>query len=401
MKVLVIDEEIPFPPNSGKRIRTYNLLAPLAARHEIVFVCRYHEGAENDRHGFERCGIKPIVVPDPIPKKSGPNFYASLARNIVSKYPYVVASHYSRILRQKVSELLDNGHFDLIHCEWTPYLVNVPRCNIPLVVDAHNVESTIWRRYFLNEKNPVRKMYIYLQSKKMERFEGTFLASASRVIAVSENDRAEVIRWQGKCSVIENGVDIDYFCPNGSAAVPHSLVFCGGLDWRPNVDAVIYFLDEIWPIVSKNYPRCTLTLVGRNPVPNQLEYVLRAKGVRLTGTVADVRPYIRNSSVVIVPLRIGSGSRLKILEAFAMGKPVVSTSVGAEGLRVRDEQEILLADTPDKFAERVSRLFEDNRLGDRLGREGRRLVEKEYQWKMLSEKLESLWQETTAPGRVC
>lgn len=396
MKVLVVDSEIPLPLNSGKRIRTYNLLAPLAKDNEIFFLCRSFENIQNDLDRFEECGIKTIVVNDPVRKKDGFGFYAALALNMASRLPYSVTSHCSLTFRKRLAGLLETEHFDLIHCEAVHYLPSIPSSGIPVLVDAHNVEATLWERYYLNEKNPVKKGYTYLQWKKMQSFERSFLARAAHIIAVSENDRTAISKWTGRCSVVENGVDLDYFAPSDREAAPCSLVFCGALDWRPNIDGITWFLENVWPLVIRKYPQTTLTLVGRNPIPALKNVVQSRQGVTLVGTVDDVRPYVQGSAIVVVPLRIGGGSRLKILEAMAMGKPVVSTSVGAEGLEVANEEHILLAEAPTQFAAAIFRLMEDQGLRLRLRLAGRELASKRYGWKRLSERLGVLWSQIGA-----
>jgi sugar transferase (PEP-CTERM/EpsH1 system associated) len=395
MRILVVDEEIPFPLNSGKRIRTFNLLKHLAKKHEIVFICRQHEGSDSaSPKSLEAAGIKTIVVPHLIRKKSGLPFYYALFANLFSQYPYSVSSHYSKILIDKINQLIHEKPFDLIHCEWTPYAINLMHlfpCHA--VVDAHNVEADIWRRNYEVEKNTVKKTYIYFQWKKMLRFEQKVFPLFTRAIAVSAPDKSVIANWMPaeKIHVIDNGVDIEYFAPSQIPQTPNSLIFTGSMDWRPNVDCILYFLDDIWPLVLTKYPDATLTVAGRNPMQNLVDRVSNSPAVTLTGTVEDVRPYMDKASVYIVPLRIGGGSRLKILEAMSMKKPVVSTTVGAEGLDVTTDGNILLADTPRDFSAAIIRLFKDSALRNKLAENGRTLVENHYQWKILAGRLEKAW----------
>jgi glycosyltransferase involved in cell wall biosynthesis len=163
------------------------------------------------------------------------------------------------------------------------------------------------------------------------------------------------------------------------------------MDWRPNVDGMLYFLDEIWPLVLEKFPDAALTIVGRRPMPILKERVKNFSSVKLTGTVDDVRPYIEKADVYIVPLRIGGGSRLKILEALSMKKPIVSTSIGAEGLKVANGENILLADSPVDFSNVIGGLFHDSTLRQHLSESGRQLVEEQYQWKVIAGKLENSW----------
>lgn len=402
MRILVVDEEIPFPLNSGKRLRTFNLLKHLALRHEIIFVCRQHEATETtDRQALEQVGIKTVVAPHLIPKKEGFKFYLALFANLFSKYPYSVSSHYSKQLIDIIRHAMQKNLFDLIHCEWTPYAVNLrPFLPVPSVVVAHNVEAMIWQRNFEVEPNLLKKWYIYFQWKKMERFERNSFSLFTRTVAVSEQDKGVIAQWipEDQIDVVQNGVDVDYFKPSDIPEKPHSLVFTGAMDWRPNVDCMLYFLDEIWPLVLQSFPDSTLTIAGRRPMDALKKHVVNTRSVVLTGTVDDIRTFIEKASIYIVPLRVGGGSRLKILEAFSMYKPVVSTSVGAEGLEVMPGRDLLLADDPQSFAAAIGRLFQDADLRKRLGFSGRVLVEKNYQWKVLSEKLEKTWEKASIEG---
>lgn len=390
---MVIDEEVPYPLNSGKRIRTFNLLVPLADRHEITFVCRRHEGS--DSRSLEPFGIRTVVVDHPIRRKSGAFFYAALLRNLFSQYPYSVASHRSPVLTETIENLHREKPFDLVHCEWTPYAVNMGGLwRASSVVDAHNVESLIWERNWAVETQPIRKAFVRLQWQRMIEFEKHFLRRFSRVIAVSEPDRKAMAQWvdPGKIDIVDNGVDTRYFTPSGLQQKPCSMIFTGSLDWRPNVDAMLFFLEEIWPLIRAAHPEASIAIVGRNPMAALKKKASGMPGVTLAGTVDDVRPYIEAAQVYIVPLRVGGGSRLKILEAMAMEKAVVSTAVGAEGLEVQAGENILTADTPAEFAAAVTSLFEDAGLRERLGAAGRKLVTARYEWRSLSAKLGKVWQ---------
>lgn len=407
MRILVVDEEIPYPLNSGKRIRTYCLLKPLASRHEIFFVCRQHEDtAESFPASLERIGIKPIIVPHLIQKKSGARFSLALFANIFSRYPYSVSSHRSASLMGRIAQLLTEQHFDLIHCEWTPYAINLAEVfgKIPTVVDAHNIEAMIWKRNFQVEVHPLKKAYFYLQWKKMEAFERAYFAQFTRCVAVAENDARMISQISPGSFVdtVSNGVDVGYFHsqkPHRSASGNNqSIVFTGSLDWRPNVDGILYFLEQIFPLVKMRYPASKFVIVGRKPLQILKDRVRGREDVILAGTVPDVRPYMDAADVYVVPLRVGGGSRLKILEAFSMELPVVSTTIGAEGLDIGDGKNILIADNPADFAAAIASILDDKSKAERLGEQGRALVEAQYQWKVLAERLEQVWYQAVGEG---
>jgi len=389
VKILVLDEEFPYPLNTGKRIRSYNLISRLARRHEV----RYLAYGRADSEAFRRFGtdkMHPIAVAPQVPDKSGPAFYLRLFLNLFSPLPYVVTSHYSDLFQQAVLAAVGREKPDLVLCEWSPYARFVQSIStVKRVIVAHNIEYRIWKRYFQNEPQALKRWYIGLQMHKMHRFEQEAFRWADGATAVAEFEAQEIrtLSPHTRVETIENGVDLRLFHGGDRGPTGHNVVFTGSMDWRPNQDCAVYFVQDILPLIKEKYPDVITTFVGRNP-PAHIRKLGERPGVRITGTVDDVRPYIEGATVYIVPLRIGGGSRLKILEALAMKIPVVSTSVGAEGLKVTDGENILLADTPEKFAGQVARLFTDDDLRRKLGDNGRRLVEEHYDWDTLAVRLE-------------
>jgi glycosyltransferase involved in cell wall biosynthesis len=334
--------------------------------------------------------MNPVAVKPHVPPKSGLLFYWRLFLNLFSGYPYIVSSHYSSVFEKKLLEIIRDDRPDLIICEWTPYAVFVEKIReIKRLIVAHNVETQIWQRYYNNEKNPFKKWYIGVQKDKLERFERSafrYVDAATAVSAVDE-DAIHSLNHHLPVKVVDNGVDLEYFRAGDEPSSGCRLVFVGTMDWRPNQDAVRYFVSDIYPLVKKRIPEAEVVFVGRNP-PDSISSLDGVEGVTVTGSVDDVRPYIQGSSVYIVPLRIGGGTRLKILDALAMKKAVVSTSVGAEGLEVSDSRDIMLADTPEQFADKIEQLIRNPEFACRLGENGRRLVEEHYDWDRLASKLE-------------
>lgn len=390
MKILVLDEDFPYPLNTGARIRTFSLFSRLAKKHEIRFLAYGDENSESFRH-CAGSGLIPLAVPPQVPAKSGPAFYVRLLANLFSKLPYVVTSHYSEIFRKYLKAELERRPADIVAAAWTPYAAFFSA--IPgekTLITSHNIEADIWRRYYATEKSFHKKWYSGIQAAKMGRFEESVFRQADAVTAVSEAD-ARAIGESGSraaVEVIENGVDLDYFSNKDAPEVKaERLVFTGSMDWRPNQDAAVHFVNDIFPLLRKKRPEMEAVFVGRKP-PDHIVRLGDTPGIIITGTVDDIRPYIREAAVYIVPLRVGGGSRLKILEALALEKPVVSTSVGAENLAVTHEQDILLADSPEQFATAVERLLDDRALAARLGAAGRKLVVQRYGWDRLADNLE-------------
>jgi len=406
----VIDEELPFPLTSGKRIRTFNLLRRLADRHRITVLCHRNpdprEAAAADA-AFRSLGVETVVVDRAVPPKSGPGFYARLAGNLLSPLPYSVSSHASPALADAVRELAAAQRIDLWHCEWTPY-AQVLRDGLGKrlkaarwAVMAHNVESLIWRRYTEAEANPVRRWYVRRQWQKFERFEAWAYTNATTTVAVSQEDAALMQQRFGAAAVevVDNGVDTAYFRPQRDVdRDPANVLFLGSLDWRPNLDAVQQLLDDILPLVLTRLPNVTLTLVGRHPPDWLRQRVKATPGVELFADVPDVRPFLARCGRLAVPLRIGGGSRLKILEALATATPVVSTTVGAEGLRLEPGRDLIVADSPERMADAI---VEGVRRPEELqdtAEHGRQRVTARYDWGPLADHLDDIWQATARSG---
>lgn len=391
MKVLILDEEFPHPLNTGKRIRTFNLFSRLASRHHLTYLA-YGAGGSEAFQTFYDSGLNPVAVERRLRPKRGVGFYFRLFQNLFSSEPYSVSSHRTSAFEETLAKELADSDYDLVVCEWTPYAQFMrKRPDIKTMVVAHNVEYQIWQRYVQNETQFFIKKYMAMQARRMRTFEENIFKTVCGATAVSVPDAAVIqsINLDLAVEVVDNGVDLEFFNDDGSRPDDDTpgLVFTGSMDWRPNQDSVEYFVREILPLVKNTHPDIKTVLVGRNPPAKILE-LGKYDGVTVTGTVDDVRPYIKRANVFIVPLRIGGGSRLKILEAMAMKKPVVSTSVGAEGLDVTDGRELLIADTPEQFAEQIDMLLSDHGKARRLGEAGRTLVEQHYGWDALSRKLE-------------
>lgn len=386
-RILVIDEEFPYPLNTGKRIRTFNLVRELTRFYAVEYLAFGDTESESARH-LQEAGIVTHAVAAPDRRKQGAGFYGRLLANLVSSRPYIVTSHFRQEFADRLAELTRQYEYDLIIVEWTPYAQYIEHLtHVRSIVVAHNIESTIWQRYYQNESNPLKRWYIGLQANKVRKFEHACFGWASGATAVTRTEADEIashgVPFQPE--VIDNGVDVDYFAPMDSEVDTNRLVFTGSMDWRPNQDATIWFARRIMPILRDNRPKLTAVFVGRNPPP-AVQALAGVEGIEITGTVPDVRGYIAGAALYIVPLRIGGGSRLKILEAMAMKKPVLSTTVGAEGLEVRPGREIALADEPQAFAEAVLALLDapDRRL--RLAEEGYKLVHRRYRWDQLAER---------------
>ena len=269
-----------------------------------------------------------------------------------SSQPYGITKYCRPEVRRRLRALLKHETYDVILCDFMVAAGVIPwDWPTPKVLFTHNVEATIWRRHYEVATNPIWKAISWWEWRKMEAAERRYLRLADRVLTVSETDRDAFASFLDlrKLTVIPTGVDVDYFHPMPVEEIANSLVFTGSMDWLPNEDAILYFVDAILPLIKQQCPEVSLEVVGRSPSRKLQALAEKEKSVRLTGWVEDIRPFVARGAVCIVPLRIGGGTRLKIFEAMAMGKAVISTSVGAEGLPVRSGENILLADAPKRF----------------------------------------------------
>jgi len=394
LNVVIVASELPYPPTAGNRIRTLNLALRLAARHRIAIIAhRNDESAEATRFLREH-GIETILVDRVIPVKSGPQFYVRLTANLASPVPYSVASHNSPALRRAVQSHARRHRIDVWQVEAIVVVDALADLESdPKVMIAHNVESLIWQRYHEAEDDLLKRWYIKQQWRKFERFERRAFAAATWVVAVSESDAALIRdRFGGRnVGVVENGINRRYYEGVRPDPDPRTILFLGSLDWRPNLDAVGLLLDRIFPAVRAAEPAARLCLVGRRPPPALIQKVRDVPGVALHADVPDVRPFLATSGIMVVPLRIGGGSRLKILEALAAGLPVISTRVGAEGLDLVPGEDYIAADEPEAMADALVSSILDPRPARAMAGRSRSFVLDRYDWDTMADRLERVW----------
>lgn len=361
------------------------MLKELKRDHFITYMSLDDGSADSDARAraSEYCH-ELICVPHLQREKFSSGFYAELLLNLGSRFPYAIKKYESASMRGKIGELSDNGTFDVVICDFLAPAINVPRdLSCPSILFQHNVETMIWKRHFEVQSNPLKKIYLRQQWRKMERFERETCRRFDTVIAVSKDDCEQMRKEYSVDNVfaVPTGVDTDFFTPSGAEAVDQrNVVFTGSMDWLPNEDAIRYYTEQILPLIKRTLPDVTLTVVGRNPYPGLFELSRKDPAIIVTGRVEDVRPYIERAAAYVVPLRIGGGTRLKIYEAMAMEKAIVSTSVGAEGLPVSNGKELFLADTPEEFAAAVVGLLTNPTLAKEVGQRARQTVVEKFGW---------------------
>ncbi len=390
MKILWAKANKILPVHSGGDIRSYNLARQLGERHDLTFFS-YYDGAPDA--AYEQTLREHF--PGAVCVCTGQRYDTALRRGLdyalrlPRQAPYAVSRFDSRAVQLQLKQWYAEQAFDVAVCDFLDAAVNFPKeLNIPTVLFQHNVESEIWRRHAETEKNPARRPIYGLEFGKMLAYEKAAVQRFPHVIAVSEHDRRLMSAWvdQSRVTVVPTGVDLRQYHPDFSdRELAPLVVFVGAMDWEPNVDAVEFFCKEIWPSVLTQIPQATFRIVGRNP--DRRVQRLAGNSIEVTGKVPAVIDHLREAAVVVVPLRIGGGTRLKIYEAMAAGKAVVSTSVGAEGLDVHHGRDIVLADNTKAFAEAIFMLLEDSNVRREYERTAAELAAG-YAWSAVSVRFE-------------
>lgn len=361
------------PVDTGGKLRSYHLARALAARHDLTMLT-YYEGPADpayEREMGEHFPGAATMRTGPM-RPGGLTDVARYAANLLSRVPFAVAKFSPPEVMDLVDRWTREDCFDAIVCDFLSATRNFTRPeSTPVVLFQHNVESALWRRQARHAPNPVLRLVYGIESWKMDRYEARTVARFREVIAVSEEDRRLMsgMTDPSRIVVVPTGVDTAKFAAVAETEpTSHTALFLGSMDWEPNVDGVEWMTSSVWPRIVQAVPEARFAIVGRNPHPS-----VRAKaapGIVVTGSVPSVEPYLREADAFIVPLRVGGGTRLKIFEAMAAGRAVISTTVGAEGLPVTHDRDILIADDPEAFASAVIRVMTDPALRQRIAAGG-------------------------------
>ncbi len=393
MRILWLKTELLHPVDKGGRIRTYQMLRELRRRHHITYLT-LDDGRSSDEaelRAEEYCD-ELVRIPFRSSEKFSAGFWLETGLSLFSPRPYAIQKYKTAAMSREIRRRVGNGDTDVLVCDFLAPSVNMPAV-IPCasVLFQHNVEAQIWQRHFQVQENRLKKAFLRRQWQRMLAYEREVCRRFDHVVAVSPQDRELMRREYGLEAItdIPTGVDTEYFRPSGTASVdPNLLVFTGSMDWMPNEDAIRYFLERVMPLIRRDVPEAGLMIVGRKPSRGLMRLADEYEGLQVTGYVDDVRPYVERAAGFIVPLRVGGGTRLKIYEAMAMETPVVSTSVGAEGLSVRHGRELLVADGPEDFARATVRLLRDRDFARKMARAAAEKVRAEFSWDRVAQRFE-------------
>lgn len=388
MNILFLSTKSPYPIKDGHSSRTYNVLQQLARDHRIYFLTFFLSEMEEQGISF----LKPLTAESRgFRLQAHRRLMHSLWRwlcSVFSRLPFIAFKYRTPEMTREIRRVLAQQNIDAIHLDLLPLMVYADLFErYPKVLVNHNVESELLQRRIPFVRNPFLRLVLRREYRKLSAFEQKAIGRVDCCIAVSERDKQLLSQMNpaARLHVLPNGVDTEYFQPSATQQA-NILLFVGGMDWFPNADAISYFADQILPKLQKDSPDISIQVIGRIPAGYQ-----RRQGIEYLGFVDDIRPYVARAKAYIVPLRIGGGTRLKILDALAMGKAVVTTSVGCEGLEVIDGQEVLIRDTPEGFAAAVKDILRDEVLRTRLSIAARERAVRTYDWNLLGESLQKIY----------
>lgn len=404
MRVLHFAPRVCWPLDTGAKLRNYHLARVLARQTRVTLLAFNHHNESSTP--FENPYEQVIAV-----KRDSPYTFTKVLRGLWGRTPLPVLNYTTDSMKRALEGILQEKDFDVVQLEGIHLMAYLPIIRSarrpPLVIcDWHNVESELMRQYSQHEPNLLRRAYAGKTARLMSEFEKRALREFDAHVVVSQKDaeRLRNLNGDARVFVIENGVDTSYYSDaliEKAAAAPRDtlgksrIVFVASMDYHANIEGAVSFARDVWPSLRAHQPELVFTIVGRDP-SREVRALALTPGIEVTGTVDDVRPFYRNAAAAIVPLNIGGGSRLKILEAMAAGVPVVSTTLGAEGLDVRHGENILIADTNEQLVEAITSVVEDQNRRNRLGSAGRALVSTHYEWAKLGGSLFELYQKLLA-----
>lgn len=396
MRVLIVANMFPYPPISGGRLRVYSLMKRIAQHHQVTLAAHIRtpdelEYAEQLRGELHAVLTGRLVRTSPLAHAPG------LLRHALRGVPLELKFTFSNELADRICQSAQAQDFDIVQIEESilaPYLEVLPRSSqARLLLTFYDVGYKQAQRLAAIETRSLPRWRLRWYSRQMRRWEPRYAGRFDRCMAVSDMDRETLLRANPRLNVevVPNGVDTRRYQPLPLTQGPPALLFVGGMNYLPCIDAMTFFCSQVLPLVRQQIPQIELWIVGSNPAPEVR--ALASDTVHVTGRVPEVEPYYERAHVVVVPLRAGGGTRLKILEALALGRAVVSSRIGCEGLDVVPEEHLLVADSPEAFAARVVRLLSDPQLYERLRRNGRQRVVERYDWDAIAGQVMRIYNE--------
>lgn len=389
----MVSSFLPYPLYSGGHIRLYNLIKELSKKHEIILVCEKRDWQTKDDVSEVEKFCSVITVPRKRQWSLG-----NILKTGFSKNPFLVVGHTNGLMKKEIIKILSKEKFDLIHVETFYVMQNLPKTNLPIVLADHNIEYLVYKR-FANQASLFLKLFFYLDVLKMKFIEEDYWKKATRVVAVSEDEKR--LMNGNDIVVIPNGVNVTKFKVESlklkEGNKERRLLFIGDFKWMQNRDSIDWILKEIWPEIKAKIQNSNIKLnlkmwiVGRN-IPDSIKKLANGSlDVIFEENAEDTVDIFNKSFLLLAPIRVGGGTSYKILEAMASGIPVITTRLGIEGIKAKEDEEVIIANNTEDFANRALEVLKDENLYEKLSKKGRSLIVEEYDWENISKKLEETY----------
>lgn len=393
MKILMLTPYLPYPLLSGGQIRTYNLLKKLADKHEITLFPLIKE--ESERQYIPE--VEKYCTKVRVFKRSQKPFtLKNIYKTLISTYPFLVIRNHVPEIIDAVKEELANHDYDMIHAETFYMMPHLPKTDVPVILVEQTIEYLGYES-FAQRAPFFLKPLLQIDIAKIKKWERYFWRSANKLIVMSQADKeyiAKEIGDRNKIEVVANGVDSQWF--NKKRRKPPekpTVLSVGTFNWLPNVEAVQFLVNRVWPLLKKQVTNAQLWIVGNAPTKEILNFQKQDLGIKVTGNIPDIRDAFKGAHVVAAPVFSGKGTRYKILEAMAAGTPVVATKIAVEGLGVKDGKHVILADSAAEMADKIAHLLNRPKERNQLSRRAKKFVTNRYDWKYISSKLDQVYQE--------
>ncbi|MES9969197.1 MAG: glycosyltransferase family 4 protein [Candidatus Thiodiazotropha sp.] len=400
MNILFLSQIIPYPPHGGVLQRGYNIIREIGKENRVYLLAFHHPDTissdsllQESKHELSKFCTE-IHYFKLWPKQSKLHKLIAFVMGFFYPLPFSVLAHKSYKLRKKIEQLINDNNIDIVHID-TVGLSQYKQFikDIPCLVTHHNIESSLMARRSKVESTWFTRYYVAKQSEKLRAYEASESAKYPVNAMMSKTDAEELKEMSPGVNtvIVPNGVDIEYF-KNLKEEEENAIIYTGGMNMFANKDAVMYLINDIWPAVKVKIPDIKFYIIGQDPPKELISYASTDPGIQVLGYVDDIRPYVAKSAIYVVPLRVGGGTRLKVLDALAQGKAIVSTSIGSEGIEVSDRNNVYLEDSAEGFASSIVELINDEERRKELGNQARKLAEQKYAWPSIATKLIDAYQ---------
>ena len=400
MNILWLSHFLPYPPKGGPYQRSYNLLREVSRHNDVYLLALQHKKFTHPESELENAKselgalCREVHVVDISSRTENWSMYQTALKTLVSVYPFNVEIFRSVRYEKRLKEMMSRVGFDVVHYDTIGLAYYCKDTGItPKVLTHHDIESFRIRRRINNERNPLRKAYLLLETMKLEKYErqNCRLFNTNLVVSDLDGNRLKIISNESQIDIVENGVDTEYFEPCYDMNRQNTLIFAGRLDQFANRDGMIYFCTKVWPKLKEKNQKLNFVIIGSNPPDQLIEISKHDVNFQLLGYVDDVRPYFAQATACVCPIRTGGGTRIKILDALAMGMPIISTTIGCEGINVTPEKDIIIANEPEEFIQQTVRILNDPALRGDLSKNARKNAVDVYSWKVIGRKLNNIY----------